>query len=262
MKRYLSVFGLAARSSFWKGLAVIVVSVALAGALLYLKTGSTTVHYYDEVGRDQTYEDDLALSELPKASKMAAPLAMGLGGLCSVLAKCGGGKGAKTGYTMRRLQVREGTACLLWMVYDFMMLLLFWALAALVIFGVMTLRMKNMPEPNGIGPQSLILAYYGSALLHNLLPAGDALAWVSHAVAMVACAVGCVDVAVKGWQEKLGGIAMAIAVILTAAGYCVDLQHSSYYILLIVAQAIVIGLTIYSWKGGDEDEDFLYAGQD
>ena len=44
------------------------------------------------------------------------------------------------------------------------------------------------------------------------------------------------------------------AVILTAAGYCVDLQHSSYYILLIVAQAIVIGLTIYSWKGGDEDE--------
>ena len=66
----------------------------------------------------------------------------------------------------------------------------------------------------------------------------------------------------KGWQEKLGGIAMAIAVILTAAVYCVDLQHSSYYILLIVAQAIVIGLTIYSWKGGYEDEDFLYAGQD
>lgn len=262
MKRYLSVFGLAARSSFWQGLALMIVSVALAGAVLYLTPGSAPVHYVDEYGADQTYEDDLALSELPKASKMAAPLAGGLGGLCSVLAKSGGGKGAKTGYTMRRLQVREGTACLLWVVYDFMMLLLFWALAALVIFGVMTLRMKNMPEPNGIGPQSLILAYYGSTLLHNLLPAGDALAWVSHAVAMAACAVGCVDVAVKGWQEKLGGIAMAIAVILTAAGYCVDLQHSSYYILLIVAQAIVIGLTIYSWKGGDEDEDFLYAGQD
>ena len=179
MKRYLSVFGLAARSSFWQGLALMIVSVALAGALLYLTPGSVSVHYVDEYGADQTYEDDLALSELPKASKMAAPLAGGLGGLCSVLAKSGGGKGAKTGYTMRRLQVREGTACLLWVVYDFMMLLLFWALAALVIFGVMTLRMKNMPEPNGIGPQSLILAYYGSALLHNLLPAGDALAWVS-----------------------------------------------------------------------------------
>ena len=97
MKRYLSVFGLAARSSFWQGLALMIVSVALAGALLYLTPGSVPVHYVDEYGADQTYEDDQALSELPKASKMAAPLALGLGGLCSVLAKSGGGKGAKTG---------------------------------------------------------------------------------------------------------------------------------------------------------------------
>ena len=261
MKRYLSVFGLAARSSFWKGLAVIVVSVALAGVLLYFTTGSTTVHYYDEVGRGQTYEDDLALSELPKASKMAAPLALGLGGLCFLLARSGGGKGARTGYTMRRLQVREGTVRLLWVVYDFMMLLLLWALAALVAFGVMTLRAKGMSETHAIGPQSLILAYYGSALLHNLLPAGDALAWVSHTVALAACAVGCVDVAVKGWREKLGGIALGIAVILTAAGWCVDVQNSGYHIMLTVAQAVVIGLTIYSWKEGDEDEEFLDAGQ-
>ena len=100
MKRYLSVFGLAARSSFWQGLALMIVSVALAGALLYLTPGSVPVHYVDEYGADQTYEDDLALSELPKASKMAAPLAMGLGGLCSVLAKSGG----------ERVQ-RPGTPC-------------------------------------------------------------------------------------------------------------------------------------------------------
>lgn len=261
MKRYLSVFGLAARSSFWKGLAVIVVSVALAGVLLYLTTGSVTEYCVDEYGERQTFEDDLALSELPKASKMAAPLAIGFGGLCSVLARSGGGKGAKTGYTMRRLQVREGTACLLWVVYDFMMLLLLWALAALVVFGVMILRAKGMSETHAIGPQSLILAYYGSALLHNLLPAGDAMAWVSHTVALAACAVGCVDVAVKGWREKLGGIAMGIAVILTAAGWCVGVQNSGYHIMLTVAQAVVIGLTIYSWKEGDEDEEFLDAGQ-
>ena len=158
--------------------------------------------------------------------------------------------------------MREGTACLLWVVYDFMMLLLLWALAALVVLGVMILRAKGMTETHAIGPQSLILAYYGSALLHNLLPAGDAMAWVSHAVALVACAVGCVDVAVKGWREKLGGIALAIAVILTAAGWCVDVRNSGYHIMLIVAQAVVIGLTIYSWKEGDEDEDFLDAGRD
>ena len=50
MKRYLSVFGLAARSSFWQGLALMIVSVALAGALLYLTPGSGPVHYVDEYG--------------------------------------------------------------------------------------------------------------------------------------------------------------------------------------------------------------------
>ena len=48
MKRYLSVFGLAARGSFWQGLALMIVSVALAGALLYLTPGSGPVHYVDE----------------------------------------------------------------------------------------------------------------------------------------------------------------------------------------------------------------------
>lgn len=86
MKRYLSVFGLAARSSFWQGLALMIVSVALAGALLYLTPGSGPVHYVDEYGADQTYEDDLALSELPKASKMAAAAGRGLGGI--VLCPC------------------------------------------------------------------------------------------------------------------------------------------------------------------------------
>ena len=66
MKRYLSVFGLAARSSFWQGLALMIVSVALAGALLYLTPGSVSVHYVDEYGADQTYDCLLYTSPSPR----------------------------------------------------------------------------------------------------------------------------------------------------------------------------------------------------
>ena len=54
MKRYLSVFGLAARSSFWQGLALMIVSVALAGALLYLTPGSGPyeITLNSSIGRD------------------------------------------------------------------------------------------------------------------------------------------------------------------------------------------------------------------
>ena len=64
MKRYLSVIGLAAQSSFWKGLALIVLSAALAGLLLYIAPESVPVHYVDENGEEQTYEDTISPSEL------------------------------------------------------------------------------------------------------------------------------------------------------------------------------------------------------
>ena len=83
-----------------------IVSVALAGVLLYLTPGSVPVHYVDEYGADQTYEDDLAPVGAAQGQQDGCAAGPGLGGLCSVLAKSGGGKGAKTGYTMRRLQVR------------------------------------------------------------------------------------------------------------------------------------------------------------
>lgn len=257
MKRYLSVFGLAARSSFWKGLAVMVAAAAVAGLLLYCTRGGDTITYIDGNGMEQSYEDEYSLSELPEKSWMAAPLLLGLGGSCYVLAMCGGGKGAKPGYTMGRLQVRERTACLLWVLYDFMMLLLYWALAALTAFLVMSLRVRNLSDRSYIGPLSLIFSFYDSGLLHNLLPVGDVLAWIGNAVALLTCAVGCVDVAEKQWRGKLGGISLGIAVVLTAAGFSMNLRNTGTHLIFLVLQVFVLAITLSGWKGGYGDEDAL-----
>lgn len=258
MKRYLSVFGLAARSSFWKGLALIVASAALAGLLLYCTPGAR-LYYADENGMEHSYVNAYSLSKLPGRSKMAAPLALGLGGLCAILAKCGGGKGAKPGYTMGRLQVRKSTACLLWVLYDFMMLLLYWAVAALTAFLVMSLRVRNLSGSVFIGPQSLVLTVYGSSLLHNLLPMGDILAWVGNTLAMLTCAVGCVDVAVKEWRGKLGGICMGIAVVLAAADFSLSVPNTGGHFICMVLQIVLLVIVLNSWKGGDADENVLDA---
>ena len=51
MSRYISVLGLAARSCFLKGLAIMVVSVLLSGLLLYLlPEGVERESYMDENG--------------------------------------------------------------------------------------------------------------------------------------------------------------------------------------------------------------------
>ena len=138
MSRYISVLGLAARSCFLKGLAIMVVSVLLSGLLLYLlPEGVERESYMDENGVVQWIYEAYDLSEMPEVSRAAAPLAVGFGLLCTVMARTGGGKGAKTAYTVGRLRVKPGTVRLLWTGYYFMMLVLYWAMAAAMLYGEM-----------------------------------------------------------------------------------------------------------------------------
>ena len=86
MSRYISVLGLAARSCFLKGLAIMVVSVLLSGLLLYLlPEGVERESYMDENGVVQWIYEAYDLSEIPEVSRAAAPLAVGFGLLCTCL---------------------------------------------------------------------------------------------------------------------------------------------------------------------------------
>ncbi len=257
MKRYISVLGLAARSCFWKGLAVMVAAVALAGVLLYLTPGSVTVHYIDGYDVEQVREEELALSELPGASKAYLPLALGLIGLCKVLAENGGGKGAKPGYTVRRLRVKPGTVRLLWTGYYFMMLVLYWAMATAVLYGVMRYRVDLAAETLSTGPQSLVLAFYGSRLLHHLLPMSDIFSWVGILAGLLACAVGCMDVAQKEWSGQIGGPLLGVAVALTLGSFLVKLESSVAVAFIAIVEMVVIGAAFSSWSGGDKREEVV-----
>lgn len=80
MSRYISVLGLAARSCFLKGLAIMVVSVLLSGLLLYLlPEGVERESYMDENGEVQWIYEAYDLSEIPEVSRAAAPWRWGLG---------------------------------------------------------------------------------------------------------------------------------------------------------------------------------------
>ncbi len=254
MNRYVSVLGLAARSSLWKGLGVILASAALAGALLYRTPCGVTRVVEDNVnGMPMIYEETVTLADLPARGWIFIPLVLGFILLCGLLMTTGWGRGAKSAYTVQRLRVKEGTVSLLWTGYNFMMLLLFWAVTAAVLLGVMSLQVKNYPHPQEVGPQTLVLALYGSRLLHHLLPMGDALTWIGNLVCLAACAVGCMDVARKRWVGRTGGILLAIAMALTVLSFRIDLQSGSM-LLVILIQAVVTGVGIYSWEERDEGE--------
>lgn len=254
MRKYLSVFGLAARGSLWKGLAVTALAAALAGLLLFLLPRQELKPYTDQWGEREVIVGSYTFAETVRDSCAAIPLAAGYAVLCAVLASVGWGRGAKTGYTVRRLRVKKNTACLLWTAYHFMVLLLYWAVSAGVMFFVLAMRMKNATG-GGFDSLTMILTCYSVPLLHHLLPVGDAYAWGGNILGILACAVGCADVAQKKWRGQTGGIPLAIAVALTLGGCFISLQSSANQALLMVAEAAMVGIVIYSWWGGDKSEE-------
>ena len=254
MRKYLSVFGLAARSSLWKALAVTGLTAILAGLMLYFLPRQELQPYTDQWGETEVIVGSYTFSEAVKNSCAAIALAVGFVILCAVLAGVGWGKGAKTGYTARRLRVQKNTVCLLWTAYYFMVLLLYWAVSAGVMLLALALRVKNATGGE-LDSLSMVLACYNAPLLHHLLPVGDAFAWCGNILGLLACAVGCADVAQKKWRGQTGGIALAIAVALTVGGCFISLQNSSNQMLLLWVEGAMVGIVAYGWWGGDKSEE-------
>ena len=166
-----------------------------------------------------------------------------------------GGKGAKTAYTVGRLRVKPGTVRRLWTGYYFMMLVLYWAMAAAMLYGVMRYRVGLAAESMDIGPQSMVLAFYGSNLLHHMLPISDFFAWIGGIVGLLACAVGCMDVAQKEWTGQVGGPLMGIAVALTLGSFWVPMESSRILVGIVIGEMVVIWAALISWSGGDMCEE-------
>lgn len=89
MRKYLSVFGLAARSSLWKALAVTGLTAMSAGLLLYFLPRQEPQPYTDQWGEIEVIADSYTFSEAVKYSYASIALAVGFVILCAVLAGVG-----------------------------------------------------------------------------------------------------------------------------------------------------------------------------
>ena len=101
----------------------------------------------------------------------------------------------------------------------------------------------------------MVLAFYGSNLLHHILPISDFFAWIGGIVGLLACAVGCMDVAQKEWTGQVGGPLMGIAVALTLGSFWVPMEGSRILVGIVIGEMVVIWAALISWSGGDTCEE-------
>lgn len=256
MNRYISVVGLYVRSNLYRILLITLVTALLAGFLVYRypMEQEVTGYYYDPNGAPVPYAYSAPyLDGVIRLSRAPIVCAVGFTAVVAVMSLTGCGYGAKTDYTVRRLRVREKTACLLWSGYHAALLLIFWAALALTLYGALLLRGRMIPPDSGytFSPQSMMLVCYTDTFLHHLIPMRDLGVWAVDVASVLAAALSTVQFS---HRQRRGGFSIGIfcvAACVIAAFFC-PLGGSWSFILMVLLLALAGGV-LNVMVGGDGD---------
>lgn len=258
MNRYVSTVGLYARSNLYKILLITLVTALLAGFLVYRYPApqEITKYYEDFNGNSVPYtyftpylDDVIGLSRAPVVC------AVGFTAIVAVMCLTGCGYGVKTDYTVRRLRVREKTACLLWAGYHAALLLFFWAVLALTLYGMMRLRCSvEIPEWYGAeaGPQTMMMLCYTDRFLHHLMPLQDPTMWGLSVSSVLAVAFTTV---LFSYRQRHGSFSPLVLLALggTIGSFFCGLMLSAAYLLLMLLLLGVAGAAFCILIGGDDN---------
>lgn len=257
MNRYLSTVGLYARSSLYKILLITLVTALLAGALVYYYPvgQEANAYYVDPDGNRMPYTyTEPYLDGVIGISRAPVVCAVGFTAIVAVMCLTGCGYGVKTDYTVRRLRVREKTACMLWAGYHAALLLFFWAVLALTLYGVMLLRCHvEMPDWYGAeaGPQTMMLLCYTDTFLHHLIPLQDAAVWGLCISSVLAVAFTTVLFA---YRQRRGSFSLLVLLALagTIGGFFCSLGENTNFLLMLLLLGVA-GAALVMLMGGDGD---------
>lgn len=257
MNRYLSTVGLYARSSLYKILLITLVTALLAGFLVYRYPApqEITKYHYDFDGNPVPYTYNTPyLDDVIGLSRAPVVCAVGFTAIVAVMCLTGCGYGVKTDYTVRRLRVREKTACLLWAGYHAALLLFFWAVLALTLYGMMRLRCSvEIPEWYGAeaGPQTMMLLCYTDTFLHHLMPLQDPAMWGLSISSVLAVAFTTV---LFSYRQRHGSFSPLVLLALggTIGSFFCSLGENTNFLLMLLLLGVA-GAAFCILMGGDDN---------
>ncbi len=193
MMKYLSVFALYVRMTFWKLLAVLLAMCAGQWVYFRMRLADAIAYYNRPLSADEINYAGQSLRFFERLEDLlSAPILAIIAGVALVLVVvilclAGCGFGAKVGYTVGRLRITERETFLLQGVYNTLVFVLFWAVE-LLLFIVLCTMYVNAAPADAVSGQSIVLACYRSDVLHGLLPLSDILTWVTNAVSLLTLA--------------------------------------------------------------------------
>lgn len=255
MNRYLSTVGLYARSNLYKILLITLVTALLAGFLVYYYPvgQEANAYYVDPDGNRMPYTyTEPYLDGVIGISRAPVVCAVGFTAIVAVMCLTGCGYGVKADYTVRRLRVREKTACMLWAGYHAALLLFFWAVLALTLYGVLLHSQGKVPEWYGqVGSQTMMMLCYTDTFLHHLMPLQDPAMWGLSISSVLAVAFTTV---LFSYRQRHGSFSPLVLLALggTIGSFFCSLGENTNFLLMLLLLGVA-GAAFCILMGGDDN---------
>lgn len=242
MKKYLSVFGLFAKSSILKILLVIIAMTAAQCFIFTSEFGENLVAYNIKLSFPH-------IETLIERSRIDWICGLVFVIISVLLCLPGTSFSSKTGYTLDRLSVSPRAVFFCQAVYNLFVYFILWVAQVAVCFGLCLYYAQNAPEEL-VGNQSIFLAFYRNSFLHALLPLSDIAVWIRNGFLIIALAIATAEYPFKQRHKKLGFSAIAM-VLFTIVFFKTDIVNSFNTILIVVVSIINVIEMCYNFFSED-----------
>ena len=245
MKKYLSVFGLYARSTVFKILLI-----------LFAMSAIETIIFYTELQNAlQTYESiEAGLSSLEHTLDMAAInvyFRAALLLITFVLSIPGCKFKSNTGYTLQRLSVSERETFFIQTVYNTLVYIILIAVQLGVTFVLSQYYISTVPD-GFANNQTLFLAYYRNEFLHSLLPLEDIGLWVRNALLVISFGFVTAEFPYNNRRNKFSATAIALG-LYTIVYFDQGIGELFHVITTAIISLMIISEVIYTLNKKDAE---------
>ena len=246
MKKYLSVFGLYARSSIYRVLGVLLLMGAAEAGLFMTKLKAALADYNNpqnipEFGKGPEmlhFEQILEGCHIPLCFMVAFVL------ITVFLCLPGTEFQSKTGYTLRRLSISERSVLLVQWVYNMTVYIILLAVQVLFCFVFSQIYISQV-SAEFVGNQTVFLAFYRSEFMHALLPLSEAGMWFRNAFLVIGLGFAAAEFS---YNQRMKGYGIAIIVlgIFSIVSFKTAIGSIGGYFFTIIAVALYVGNAIYN----------------
>ena len=148
--------------------------------------------------------------------------------------------------------MREKTACMLWAGYHAALLLFFWAVLALTLYGVLLHSQGKVPEWYGqVGSQTMMMLCYTDTFLHHLVPLQDVAMWGLSVSSVLAVAFTTV---LFSYRQRHGSFSPLVLLALggTIGSFFCSLGENTNFLLMLLLLGVA-GASFCILIGGDDN---------